>query len=148
VEDVTLTYRDNTNSGRISRGELRISGHLVPSAKKVRKWDHTPHGAKYETYDTGYTKDRLRVLGKSFYFLMVYEAPRRAVQPTQQSSGRVYGLIVEPTDESSQTYRRIRMFCHLWGDVRMSGDEAGPEEFPEFLHWDSNSFERHIITII
>jgi hypothetical protein len=62
--------------------------------------------------------------------------------------GYLYGLILEAVDPELPVYRRIGAFKHMWGDLRTSVDNPKPEDYPEFLDFDPENFERHTVTII
>jgi hypothetical protein len=36
----------------------------------------------------------------------------------------------------------------MWGDGRTDVDNPKPEDYPEFLDFDPDNFERHTVTII
>jgi hypothetical protein len=62
--------------------------------------------------------------------------------------GYVYGLILEVVDLEKSMYRRIGAFKHMWGDGRTDVDNPKPEDYPEFLDFDPENFERHTVSII
>jgi hypothetical protein len=132
----------------------------------ARSW----HGvlSQYEWFEDGYTDGGDRPMNSCTFFLMAYEKNRHtsAVDHDTLTNaeakgnqeihadtfsvqiGFVYGLILETVDPENSVYRRIGAFRHMWGDGRTFEDNPKPEDYPEFLDFDPDNFERHTITII
>jgi hypothetical protein len=123
---------------------------------------------QYEWFEDGYTDDGDRPMINYSFFLMAYQKDRYTSKvhfktlTTEEAKGNqeingdkfsvdighVYGLILETVNLENSVYRRIGSFGHLWGDGRTFEDNPKSEDYPEFLNFDPNSFERHTITII
>lgn len=164
------------STGKIKGGYIRISGHLRESKRSCSKkyikhfktWTLDRLDLQYEQFDEGYLSDGDRPMDQCFFFLMAYqtERVRKKVDYNTLSNGeargnqevngdelkidlgRVYGLILEAVDLDNAVYRRIGASKHMWGDGRTFEDNPKPEDYPEFVDFDPENFERHTITII
>jgi hypothetical protein len=125
---------------------------------------------QYEWFEEGYMSDGTRPMETCFFFLVAYTKRRtsydlatfpntltdaeakgnRVIDKDGYSVdlGNVLGLILEAVDLERSVYRRIGAFRHMWGDGRTTMDNPRPEDYPEFLDFDPENFERHTITII
>jgi hypothetical protein len=122
---------------------------------------------QYEWFEEGYASDGSRPMHSCFFLLLTHHKIRSRRtdhgyivaeeeaqgNPDIDSSlyvdiGYVYGLILEVVDLEKSIYRRIGAFKHMWGDGRTDVDNPKPEDYPEFLDFDPDNFERHTVTII
>ncbi|KAJ4374974.1 hypothetical protein N0V83_002053 [Neocucurbitaria cava] len=99
---------------------------------------------QYEWYDSGYTEEGVRSVNGAYYFLMAY---RDLEIEDEGRSGSVLGLIVEPVDSGQTEYCRIGAFDHKWRYAETEDDSIKPEDYPEFVGWNPDDYERHTITI-
>jgi hypothetical protein len=122
---------------------------------------------QYEWFDEGYMDDGSRPMHPCF-FLLLGHSKRKSGRATETHTlsnteategsdmdddrrinlGYVYGLILEVVDPELPVYRRIGAFRHVWDDRRTTMDNPKPEDYPEFLDFDPDNFERHTVTII
>jgi hypothetical protein len=145
VEFAEVKQDDLSNSGKLTSGELRISGHMVQSQERLCKRKAPIHGSfstSYEVYDSGYNADGLRFASGNFYFVLHQYDVRYGSIDEMEAVSVFIGLIVEPLDQRLQTYRRIGMFRHCLGCT------SKPSEYHEFDDWDPSKSERHTIIII
>jgi hypothetical protein len=122
---------------------------------------------QYEWFEEGYTVDGHRPMHSCFFLLLAHGKTTERMKFDEYSSiktgakgrpniegdsrveiGYVYGLILEAVNLESSIYRRIGAFKHMWGNGRTSVNNPRPEDYPEFLDFDANNFERHTVTII
>jgi hypothetical protein len=176
ILEISTTPIGPDPTSRISSGHLCISGHLRRSQRTLSKrytrhvntWSMDGLIYQYECFDEGYMSDGTRPMDMCLFFLIGYAKHRetrdvdaytltnaeakgnQVIEGDQYSVdlGCVYGLILEVVGFESSVYRRIGSFRHMWGDGRTYYDNPRPEDYPEFLDFDPENFERHIITII
>jgi hypothetical protein len=155
-------------TGRILDGRLRINGHLRRSDRTLSKrytrhvetWSMDALDYQYEWFEEGYHEDGSRVMEECYFFLMAYRRATTVITNDETIDvdaikhmhvlpvGHVYGLILECVDRAESVYCRIGAFKHVWGKERTFEDNPLPEDYPEFLDFDPDNFERHTITII
>jgi hypothetical protein len=133
-----------------------------------KTWSMDELAYQYEWFEEGYMSDGTRPMQSCFFFLMAYRNDKysgevdantltnekaRGNQKIEDGRysvdiGKVFGLILEAVDLEKSVYKRIGAFRHMWGDGRTFQDNPRPEDYPEFLDFDPENFERHTITII
>jgi hypothetical protein len=175
IYDVNTVPVGPDPTGRLKGGHVKLSGHLRKSDRVISmryisptmtRWEQV--STQYEWFEDGYTDDGDRPMSNCSFFLMAYEKNRRTLDVDSNTLsnaeargnqeingdkfsidiGFVFGLILETVDPETSVYRRIGAFRHMWGDGRTFEDNPKPEDYPEFLDFDPNNFERHTITII
>jgi hypothetical protein len=131
-------------SGKLRSGELRISGYMIRSTKRLGKHRRYPSGyaSGHEAYDSGYTVDGHRFAADSFHLVLRYYELHSYTGSYMELLKGVDGLIVEPVDQLHHTHRRIGRFRHEIGSTSL------PSDYHEFDGWGPSNHERHTITII
>lgn len=133
VHEVSTELAHSDRMGPVTRGLVKIAGYLRLNQQMEPMQvspPTVPRSRPAETYDHGYDKDGMRKRAGTFFFAMTYKPPTRAI-------GRfVRGLILEPTGQASNEFRRIGMF------------EMDPEGRSEFKDLDVYNPEQQMVTII
>jgi hypothetical protein len=146
VLEVSTQPEGSDPTGRILDGRLRINGHLRRSDRTLSKrytrhvetWSMDALDYQYEWFEEGYHEDGSRVMEECYFFLMAYRRATTVITNDETID----------VDRAESVYCRIGAFKHVWGKERTFEDNPLPEDYPEFLDFDPDNFERHTITII
>lgn len=130
-----MTCVGSDPTGPVSAGLIKISGFLCPNASatspalkdysgKMTKYD------TYEAYDYSLGEDDVPSHQNSYLLVLTYRTP------PLPSSANTRGLIIQPTRESADEYRRVGSFC------------LNSADRPEFAGLDMSNLARQMVTII
>lgn len=150
----TTTLEDQM--GGVLDGYVRLRSHMRGNVRKVsRSYDfmrQVPKSegkfvvADQEWFDVGYQGDGTKSLENAYFLLLAYESN------TSTNSAEIFwGLIIEPVDLKTSTYRRIGAFQHFTTAVMEAArrrDGYMLTDYPEFDDFDPDNLERQTITII
>ncbi|KAF2823085.1 hypothetical protein CC86DRAFT_423213 [Ophiobolus disseminans] len=156
-------------------GYLKPSARAMskPYTRHVETWSMDDLEFQYEWFEDGYSEDGTRPMEDCCFFLMAFTSAAQEtghdkklrnhtevkegkgqvsrlvmVSGNDITLGHVSGLILELVDLEKATYWRTGAFRHVWNDRGTSMDNPKPEDYPEFLDFDPDNFERHVIAII
>ncbi|KAF2478250.1 uncharacterized protein BDR25DRAFT_9249 [Lindgomyces ingoldianus] len=148
IEEVSVTLAGSDPMGKVSGGYIRISAYMKKNCTPV-SWAVD----RYPKRSPDHFDDRERPQGKAppsgaLHLILGYSEVSVCNQNKGESGtfkdATLSGLILEPTRENVDEYRRIGMFTHAWGPGRRND----PDHFPESVDFENEGFERHSVTII
>jgi hypothetical protein len=146
---ITLKGRDPT--GKVSEGYICMTGPMRKSNQGLSRWVRVRVRRTYDWYDEGYDANGYRTTANTYYFLMGYR-PRNPDDDDLRWEEVKIGLILERSEEASNTYKRVGMFEHPrripFSSERYAAELPIVEGCAEFASFDPENYERHTVKII